>query len=64
MLKRASELYKGMSKKVRNKKTHKILDSDLVNMLVDKGSQYAINKLNKKCFGPKKKLSKKNFIIK
>ena len=32
-------------KKVRNKKTHKILDSDLVNMLVDKGSQYAINKL-------------------
>ena len=31
--------------KVRNKKIRKILDSDLANMLVDKGSQCTINKL-------------------
>ena len=44
MLKKALELYKGMSNKVKYKK-HKILDLDLANMLVDQGLQYAINKL-------------------
>lgn len=49
-LKKVPNLYKKMSKKVENTKICKILGSDLANMLSEKNSQYAINKMQQKSF--------------